>query len=267
MMKKRVISALLALLVMVPIVVHGGIIYTLSIYVLSMIALWEFLQIKGLKKEVPSFITFISYIMMTLFVLMNSQSQDIVYSMNYQTIVGLFLVFSIPAVLYHERIKYSIVDAFYFIGVIFFLGTSFSLLITLRNIRLELIIYLFIITIITDTYAYLVGRLIGKNKLLESLSPNKTMEGMIGGSLAGVFVGSLFYHVVVDVTLPIYVVVIMTLFLSILGQLGDLFFSAIKRYYGKKDFSNIMPGHGGILDRFDSIIFVVLGFMFLISII
>ena len=59
----------------------------------------------------------------------------------------------------------------------------------------------------------------------------------------------------------------MTLFLSIIAQFGDLVFSAIKRYFGKKDFSNIMPGHGGILDRLDSIIFVALGFMFFISLI
>jgi phosphatidate cytidylyltransferase len=58
-----------------------------------------------------------------------------------------------------------------------------------------------------------------------------------------------------------------TLFLSVLGQLGDLTFSAIKRYFGKKDFSNIMPGHGGILDRLDSSIFVLLGFLFFTSII
>ena len=63
------------------------------------------------------------------------------------------------------------------------------------------------------------------------------------------------------------IVILMSLFLSILGQYGDLVFSAIKRYYGKKDFSNIMPGHGGILDRFDSIIFVILGFMFFITLI
>jgi phosphatidate cytidylyltransferase len=61
-------------------------------------------------------------------------------------------------------------------------------------------------------------------------------------------------------------IVIVSTFLSIVGQLGDLVFSAIKRFYGKKDFSNIMPGHGGVLDRLDSIIFVMLGFMFFISI-
>lgn len=266
-MKKRVLSAIAALLIMVPIVFHGGLIYALTIYVLSMIGLFEFLHVKNSHKEIPSFIMFISYIVMTLFVLGNIQNKDVVFSINYQVLVGLFLVFSIPAVLYHERSKYSIVDSFYFIGGIFFLGTSFSLLITLRNISLNLIMYLFIITIITDTYAYLVGRLIGKTKLLETISPNKTLEGMIGGTVVGVFVGTLFYHTVVDSLLPLYIVIIMTVFLSVLGQFGDLFFSAIKRYYKTKDFSNIMPGHGGILDRFDSIIFVVLGFMFFISII
>ena len=69
------------------------------------------------------------------------------------------------------------------------------------------------------------------------------------------------------ITLALIIVILMSLFLSILGQYGDLVFSAIKRYYGKKDFSNIMPGHGGILDRFDSIIFVILGFMFFITLI
>ena len=90
---------------------------------------------------------------------------------------------------------------------------------------------------------------------------------MVGGTVFGVFIATVYYHVVIDSLLPIYIVILMTLFLSILGQLGDLVFSAIKRYFGKKDFSNIMPGHGGVLDRLDSIIFVMLGFMFFISII
>lgn len=266
-MKQRVISAIVAFLIFIPIFLQGGMIFNLAIYAISMAALWEFLNIKSIRKKLPDFITFISYIIMTLFVLMNTNNQELIYSMDYRIIVGLFLVFFVPVVLYHDRSQYSIVDAFYLVGGIFFLGTSFSLLITLRNISLELVIFLFSITIITDTYAYFVGRWIGKTKLLESLSPNKTLEGMIGGTLGGMIVGTAFYHTVINPELPIYIILFITLFLSILGQLGDLFFSAIKRYYGKKDFSNIMPGHGGILDRLDSIIFVILGFMFFISII
>ena len=119
----------------------------------------------------------------------------------------------------------------------------------------------------TDTYAYLIGRLIGKHKLLESISPNKTWEGMIAGTVIGTFIATTFYKVVINPEINIILITLVTLFLSILGQYGDLVFSAIKRYFGKKDFSNIMPGHGGILDRFDSIIFVVFGILFFISII
>ena len=90
---------------------------------------------------------------------------------------------------------------------------------------------------------------------------------MIFGTIMSVFVGSVFYLTVVDSSFSVIGIVLITTFLSLIGQLGDLVFSAIKRYFGKKDFSNIMPGHGGILDRLDSIIFVILGYIFFINII
>jgi len=73
--------------------------------------------------------------------------------------------------------------------------------------------------------------------------------------------GSVFFNTAIDPDLNLFILIIMTLTLSIIGQLGDLVFSAIKRHYGEKDFSNLIPGHGGILDRLDSAIFVVLGFL------
>ena len=122
------------------------------------------------------------------------------------------------------------------------------------------------VTIFTDTFAYLIGRLIGSHKLLEEISPNKTWEGMIAGTLMGTFISLMFYITTINNSISIISITAVSLFLSILGQFGDLVFSAIKRYYGKKDFSNIMPGHGGILDRLDSILFVVFGFVFFITI-
>ena len=142
-----------------------------------------------------------------------------------------------------------------------------SLFYLYRNIGLELIVFLFLITIITDTYAYLVGRLIGKTKLLESISPNKTWEGTIGGSLVGTFVCVVYYLTLINTNASVFNVSIIVLFLSLIGQFGDLFFSAIKRKFKVKDFSNLMPGHGGVLDRLDSIIFVMLAFTFFITII
>ena len=132
---------------------------------------------------------------------------------------------------------------------------------------MNLLIYLLLITVMTDTYAYITGRLIGKNKLLEVISPNKTWEGTIGGTLFGVLIPMVFYYTCINSDINILTLFSVTLFLSILAQFGDLTFSAIKRHYKVKDFSNIMPGHGGILDRCDSIIFVILGFIIVSSII
>ena len=122
------------------------------------------------------------------------------------------------------------------------------------------------ITIVTDSYAYFIGRLIGKHKLLEEISPKKTWEGTIGGSIMSTFICTVYYITVINPQISILKIIFTVLFLSIIGQFGDLFFSAIKRLFGIKDFSNIMPGHGGILDRLDSIIFVMLAFTFFINI-
>lgn len=266
-MKKRVISAIIALAIFIPIIIMGGLPYQILIYLLAMLGLKEFLHVKASKKEIPIFIEIISYVILTLLVFHNINNNELVYTVDFRIIAGLFLVYLIPTVLYHDSNIFSINDAFYLIGGIFFLGASFALLILIRNISLNLLIYLFLITIITDTYAYITGYLIGRHKLLKEISPNKTWEGMIGGTFFGVLISSVFYYNVINPEISLNVLILMTLFLSIIGQFGDLAFSAIKRYFGVKDFSNIMPGHGGILDRFDSIIFVVLAFMFFITII
>lgn len=265
-MKTRIISAIVALLIFIPIFIKGGMLFDVAVFVLAVLGLKEFLEVKKSKKEMPFFIEFISYISLGLIIFFNS-SNNYLLSVDYRMVAGLFLTFLIPTVLYHDRSLYSINDAFYLIGGVFFLGFSFSLFTLLRNEGMEILLYLLLISIFTDTFAYFVGMLIGKNKLLEDISPKKTIEGMIGGTVLSVIIASNFYYTVIDSSLPLYIIIFMTTFLSIIGQFGDLVFSAIKRYYGKKDFSNIMPGHGGILDRLDSIVFVALGFMFFISLI
>lgn len=266
-MKARVISAIIMLGILVPIFMMGGIIFNLTIWLIGLFGLKEYLAIKGTRKVLPDFIKFICYILFSLIVLINVTSKELIFSIDFRVISALFISLLLPVTLYHERTKYSVNDAFYLIGGIFFLGVSFNLIVVLRNIDFNIIVYLFLITILTDTYAFLGGLLVGKHKLLESISPKKTIEGMAIGTFFGTLIAATFYHVVINPILPIYIVVLMTLFLSILGQFGDLVFSSIKRYFGAKDFSNLIPGHGGILDRLDSIIFVVLGFMFFIAII
>ena len=135
----------------------------------------------------------------------------------------------------------------------------------IRNKDINVLIYLFLITTLTDTFAYFGGRLFGKHKLIESISPNKTIEGSIIGSLIGTILPSAFYLYMISPGEYFIIIILFTFVLSIIGQIGDLIFSKVKRHYKIKDFSNIMPGHGGILDRFDSITFVIIGYIILIN--
>ncbi len=266
-MKKGLLSRIILLLICVPLLIIGGSLFDIAILVLSVFALYEFIKIKEVKKRLPNFIKFISYIMMTLIILTNMENNLFVFALDYRVLAGLFILFLLPTVLYHSKDKYSINDAFYMIGGLLFLGISLSTLVIIRDKSLSLLIYLLLIPFVTDIYSMVIGKLIGKRKLLEVISPNKTLEGMIGGTIFGVMIPTCYYVLFVGGENPLYVIILVTLFLSILGQLGDLVFSNIKRYFSKKDFSDLIPGYGGVLDRLDSVIFVVLGFMFFMTII
>ena len=123
------------------------------------------------------------------------------------------------------------------------------------NLQLNVGIWLiFIIAWATDTFAYFTGYFLGKNKLCPTISPKKTVEGAIGGIIGSTVSCIVFSMYFIEANL-IYVALLGSIG-SVIAQMGDLFASKIKRYIGIKDFGNIMPGHGGILDRFDSIIFV-----------
>ena len=153
------------------------------------------------------------------------------------------------------------------IGITLFVELSFNLLILVRNYDLNYLLYLLLITTLTDTFALISGTYIGTHQLSPTISPNKTIEGLIGGVLMGTFVATTFYFTVMNHQISLVLLIFVTVFLSIVGQLGDLVFSSIKRTYQTKDFSNIIPGHGGVLDRFDSLIFTVLAFILVLGII
>ena len=111
----------------------------------------------------------------------------------------------------------------------------------------------------TDIFTYLTGKKLGKRKLCPKISPNKTIEGSIGGILASVCIlllaGKIIEHAAgMNVRYPL--LALYGIFASIIGQFGDLSMSAVKRCLGVKDFGTVFPGHGGVLDRFDSLLFI-----------
>ena len=137
-----------------------------------------------------------------------------------------------------------------------YVGIGFMYFYATRSDGLHYILYAFLVVWLTDTGAYIFGRLMGKHKLWPVISPNKTIEGFIGGLICSLIVPivMLFF---VDFNLNIWLLLLVTIILSIFGQLGDLVESGFKRHFGVKDSGRILPGHGGILDRFDSFMFVL----------
>ncbi|HIR48352.1 MAG TPA: phosphatidate cytidylyltransferase [Candidatus Faecimonas gallistercoris] len=265
-MKKRVLSAILIVAIFVPLLLIGGKVFAIFMTLLALMGLYEIIHIRESKKEFPFLMKIFAYIMVAFFSLSNFNSIEFTYTMDYRVVAFIIFAFLTPMVFIHDFKKYNLNDALFLIGSILFIGLSFNLLIICRNYDIMYIIYLLLITTITDTFALFSGILIGKHKLCPSVSPKKTIEGSVGGTIFGTFVATAFYITVIDPSMSLAFVTIITVILSLLGQLGDLVFSSIKRYYGKKDFSNLIPEHGGILDRFDSLIFVVLAFIIFSSV-
>lgn len=266
-MKIRIISAFVAFLIFIPIFIIGGDVFKIAFYLISLQGLRELILVREKKKEFPNIIKLIAYICLTLFYFCTDINKNLVINFDFRIITGLLLILFLPIILYNDKNKYNINDASYMLGGVLLISSSMVLANLYRNMGLRIIVYLFMITILTDTFALFTGRLIGKHKLLESVSPKKTIEGFIGGVLVATFTSTVFYLTVINSSSSVFVVILFSLLLSIIGQFGDLFFSAIKRYYKVKDFSNIMPGHGGVLDRLDSIIFVIIAFSLFVSLI
>lgn len=265
-MKVRIISAAVLLVIFVPLLLIGGLPYSLLMLAAALMGFHELLKIRKTKKGFPFFVELCAYIVVAFITFNNYSSKSLYFLMDYRLMAIMMLIFLAPIVFINDNKKYNLNDALFLAAATIFVGLSFNLLILLRNYSLNYIIYLFIVSIITDTFAYITGKYIGKNPLAPLISPKKTIEGAIGGSTMGVIAGSIFYTTVINPGLEIGIVIFVTLCLSLIGQLGDLIFSAIKRYYGVKDFSNLIPGHGGVLDRLDSIIFIVLGFILFLAV-
>ena len=265
-MKKRVLSAILIVAIFVPLLLIGGKVFAVFMTVLATLGLYELIHIRESKKEFPFLMKIFAYVMVVFFSLSHFNSITFSYTMDYRVVAFIIFAFLSPMVFIHDYKKYNLNDALFLIGSVLFIGLSFNLFIICRNYDIMYIIYLLLITTITDTFALFTGMLIGKHKLCPSVSPKKTIEGLLGGTIFGVFVATAFYVTAINPSISLAFVIVVTTILSLVGQLGDLVFSSIKRYYDKKDFSNLIPEHGGILDRFDSLIFVVLAFIIFSSI-
>ena len=260
-MKQRTISAIVLLMLMIGSMLINSKLFGILMLLFAVMGFSEFFDIKYNVKDKKLNLIRLIGIICVLLISMNNTFYEI--NMNVVVLIPL-LVLSLPIVFYNDNKIYNITDAMYALGIVYFLGFSFGNIIYMGDTDLVKCIFIFIIAFITDTYAYIGGCLIGKHKLT-SISPKKTVEGSIVGTVMGTLIGSVYYYNLVG-GVTLFETVSLCLFLTLLSEIGDLFFSSIKRYFDKKDYSNLIPGHGGILDRFDSVIYVSLGLSLILSV-
>ncbi|MGJ9458890.1 phosphatidate cytidylyltransferase [Oceanobacillus sp. CF4.6] len=254
-MKQRTITALLALIVLLPFVIMGGLPFTLLVYVIATIGLLELIKMRNLGKYVTP-----NILVLILLWLILIPSSSPILSTSWFTKFEMIALITLLLLAYTVLVKNKF--TFDHVGFIllsaFYVGLGFFYLIETRDgtNALSNILYAFFIIWATDTGAYLFGRAYGKRKLWPTISPNKTVEGAIGGIVLACVVAVIF-HWVTPFPHSYIIVIGVTIVASIFGQVGDLVESALKRNYGVKDSGKLLPGHGGILDRFDSLLFVL----------
>jgi phosphatidate cytidylyltransferase len=252
-MKQRIITAVIAAAVFLPIVIFGGWPFIAMVYLIASVALYEALKMKHLKLfSVPGIL---SLLLLWIF-LIPEQYSDLLDGFDYTKLEIFFLgvlLFLTYTVITKNRFTFE--DVAFSIMSILYVGLGFYFFIETREESLIYVFYSLFIIWATDSGAYFIGRAIGKHKLWPEISPNKTTEGFFGGVISALAVAALF-SVFGDMKVPTVILLMATAFLSVFGQIGDLVESALKRHYNVKDSGNILPGHGGMLDRFDSLLFV-----------
>lgn len=249
-MKQRIITAIIALLILVPIIIYGNWPFIVFAYVLATIGLFELMRMyqKGLLYVVVS-VPF-------LWLLMVPQQEWAFgsYSFDKYSIVVLFLVLLLALSVITKN-TFSFDHAGFVLFATLYIGTAFYFLLVMRLTGLNYFLFILFLVWATDSGAYFIGKSLGKRKLWPAISPNKTIGGAIGGIVFALFVGVCF-QLIYPFEFSMGYVIFITITISIVGQLGDLVASAIKRHYDIKDFGKLFPGHGGVLDRVDSLLFV-----------
>ena len=254
-MKQRVTTAIIALLNFIPLLIIGGTPFNILVIAMGIVAMTEFVSMKKLFVVSPA--AFISYFAIASLLVPRNWLNFLPKGESYMDLFFVFLL-CLLAFTVMSKNMFSFDDAGALILGAVYAGMGFHFMIQARAESIWMILYALLIVWITDSGAYLIGRKIGKHKLAPKISPNKTWEGSIGGTLATVVIVGIYVFIkqgAFKYNLPM--MLILTLIFSIGGQFGDLIESAFKRHYGVKDSGKILPGHGGILDRFDSLLFVL----------
>ncbi len=255
-MKTRIISAAAAIVIaVVVLMLHKTVALEIAVALLISGMLFELFRACDCGKYFPTMLICVAYGLVTPF------SSYIWKAFPLIQTAFVMLIFAT----YLKQYKTLKFDKLAIMLVTTILVTaSMNSLLTLHDSSNEHGLFLLVLTLcgawLADSGAYFAGTFFGKHKLCPNISPKKTVEGLIGGTLTNgiifVGIGAVYGKLIADVQLDYFLLFLLGMACSIVGLLGDLSASLVKRQYGIKDYGNIMPGHGGVMDRFDSVLFV-----------
>lgn len=254
-MKQRIITGIVAGAGFLSLIYLGGIPFAILIVLLALIGMWELLKMKRIPPV--SLRSGIGFLFVLLLVLPQGLLDAGLWGIDrLELFLSLIVVMLSLTVL--TKNKFTFDEAGFTILASVYVGFGFHYFIYARFLDngLELIFFILLLVWSTDSGAYFAGRSFGKHKLWPEISPKKTIEGSLGGIVLAFIVGMIFISFIPVFTSTL-TAVLCILVVSVAGQLGDLVESAFKRHYEVKDSGHVLPGHGGILDRFDSLIFVM----------
>lgn len=247
-MKQRVLTAVLAGALFLTLVIIGDIYFTILVYVLATIGLHELLKMKKIKLRSLQGVLSLCFLWLLL--------SPYPFTFFTKTEGAILIVLALLALTVLTKNEFNFDDAGFILLSTFYIGFGFFYLIETRQAGLHYLFFALFVIWATDSGAYFIGRAFGKKKLWPIISPNKTIEGFIGGIFAAL-ITALIFHIFIPIHYSMAVVLLVAVLISIFGQIGDLVESAFKRHYIVKDSGHLLPGHGGILDRFDSLLFIL----------
>ncbi len=248
-MKQRIQTAILAIIVFLPFVLIGGKPFEIFVYILATIGLVELMRMREISKySVPAILA-----IALLWLILGSIP---IFWVTKSEVIMLFVLLLLSYTVLVKN-KFTFDEAGFILLSTIYIGMGFFFLIeTRQDAGLIFLFYVLLVIWATDTGAYFGGKAFGKRKLWPKISPNKTIEGAVAG-IALACVAAIVFYLIEPFSDSLLLVIGVTVLASISGQIGDLVESAFKRHYNVKDSGNLLPGHGGILDRLDSLLFVL----------
>ncbi|MGL4337127.1 MAG: phosphatidate cytidylyltransferase [Turicibacter sp.] len=264
-MSQRLITAIVIIAIALPILIYGKLPFIALGIFLTLVAVQEMIDMKETVNKAP-----IEIKILTMFAtLMVVFSGFDIYSQTFTGVldfgigtISFFLFFLMVTLV--TRKGFTVNDAGFYLLTILYIGATFHSMLYLRFVGISYFLFMLIVVAVGDSGAYFFGRKFGRRKLAPVISPKKTVEGAIGGTLLAVTIGTIF-GLVTGISTSVISLILISLIISIVGQFGDLVASSMKRNYEIKDFGTLFPGHGGVLDRLDSHLFASMALYILMN--